>query len=70
MVKYLPKNFSLDNDYIKADIVYEVKNDTIFLNLSLKQKKLMLDKPDFELWNKMIKDLKNNYADTLILSAK
>lgn len=70
MVKYLPKNFSLDNDYIKADIVYEVKNDTIFLNLSLKQKKLLLDKPDFELWNKMIKDLKNNYADTLILSAK
>ena len=70
MVKYLPKNFSLDNDYIKADIVYEVKNDTIFLNLSLKQKKLMLDKPDFELWNKMIKDLKNNYAYTLILSAK
>jgi transglutaminase-like putative cysteine protease len=70
MVKYLPKNFSLDNDYIKADIVYEVKNNTIFLNLSLKQKKLMLDKPDFELWNKMIKDLKNNYAYTLILSAK
>ena len=70
MVKYLPKNFSLDNDYIKADIVYEVKNDTIFLNLSLKQKKLLLDKPDFELWNKMIKDLKNNYADTLILSEK
>ena len=70
MVKYLPKNFSLDNDYIKADIVYEVKNNTIFLNLSLKQKKLLLDKPDFELWNKMIKDLKNNYADTLILSEK
>ena len=70
MVKYLPKNFSLDNDYIKADIIYEAKNNTIFLNLSLKQKKLLLDKPDFELWNKMIKDLKNNYADTLILSAK
>ena len=70
MVKYLPKNFSLDNDYIKADIVYEVKNNTIFLNLRLKQKKLLLDKPDFEIWNKMIKDLKNNYADTLILSAK
>lgn len=70
MVKYLPKNFSLDNDYIKADIVYEVKNNTIFLNLRLKQKKLLLDKPDFEIWNKMIKDLKNNYADTLILLEK
>jgi len=69
-VKYLPKNFSLDNDYIKADIVYEVKNNKIFLNLRLKQKKLLLDKPDFELWNKTIKDLKNNYADTLILLEK
>jgi hypothetical protein len=27
----------------------------------------MLDKADFELWNKTIKDLKNNYSDTLIL---
>ena len=69
-VKYLPKNFSLDNDYLKADIVYEVKNNKIFLNLRLKQKKLLLDKPDFELWNKTIKDLKNNYADTLILLEK
>lgn len=69
-VKYLPKNFSLDNDYLKADIVYEIKNNKIFLNLRLKQKKLLLDKPDFELWNKTIKDLKNNYADTLILLEK
>ncbi|MBA4319346.1 MAG: hypothetical protein C0412_13170 [Flavobacterium sp.] len=69
-VKYLPKNFSLDNDYIKTDIVYEVKNNKIFLNLRLKQKKLLLDKPDFELWNKTIKDLKNNYTDTLILLEK
>jgi transglutaminase-like putative cysteine protease len=69
-VKYLPKNFSLDNDYVKADLVYEVKNNKIFLNLRLKQKKLLLDKPDFELWNKTIKDLKNNYADTLILLEK
>jgi transglutaminase-like putative cysteine protease len=66
-VKYLPKNFSLDNNYIKADLVYEIKNNKIFLTLQLKQKKLMLDKADFELWNKTIKDLKNNYSDTLIL---
>jgi transglutaminase-like putative cysteine protease len=69
-VKYLPKNFSLDNAYVKADIVYEVKNNKILLNLRLKQKKLLLDKPDFELWNKTIKDLKNNYTDTLILLEK
>lgn len=69
-VQYLPKNFSIDNDYVKADIVYEVKSNKIFLNLRLKQKKLLLDKPDFELWNKTIKELKNNYTDTLILLEK
>jgi hypothetical protein len=69
-VKYLPKNFSLDNDYIKADIVYENKNNKIVLSLRLKQKKLLLDKTDFESWNKTIKDLKNNYTDTLILLEK
>jgi hypothetical protein len=30
----------------------------------------LLDKADFELWNKSIKDLKNNYTDTLILLEK
>ncbi len=69
-VKYLPKNFSIDNDYIKADFVYEVKNNKISLHSQLKQKKLLLDKPDFELWNKTIKELKNNYTDTLILLEK
>lgn len=69
-VKYMPKNFSLDNDYIKADFVYEQKNNKIILHSQLKQKKLLLDKPDFELWNKTIKELKNNYTDTLILLEK
>lgn len=69
-VKYLPKNYSIVNDYIKADFVYEVKNNKILLHSQLKQKKLLLDKPDFELWNKTIKELKNNYTDTLILLEK
>ena len=69
-VKYLPKNFSLDNDYLKVDFIYEVKNNKILLHSQLKQKKLMLDKTDFELWNKSIKELKNNYTDTLILLEK
>ena len=69
-LKYLPKNFNLDNNYLKADFVYEVINNKIILTVQLKQKKLMLDKPDFELWNKTIKELKNNYSDTLILLEK
>ena len=66
-IKYQPKNFSLDNDYLKADFIYEVKNNKIILTVKLKQKKLVLKKSDFELWNSSIKELKNNYTDTLIL---
>lgn len=69
-VKYLPKNFSLDNDYLKVDFIYEVKNDKIILDIKLKQKKLLLDKSDFEPWNKTIKELKSKYTETPILLEK
>lgn len=69
-VKYLPKNHTIDNNYITASIDYNVLSNKIVLNLQLKQKKLLLDKADFELWNNTIKDLKNNYTETLILLEK
>lgn len=69
-VKQLPDNFSLDNEYIKADFNYELKNDTLNLNVSLNQKKIILDNKDFESWNESIKKLKTNYNQALILSKK
>ncbi|MES2545291.1 MAG: DUF3857 and transglutaminase domain-containing protein [Bacteroidota bacterium] len=69
-VKYLPKNFSLDNDYMKAAFTYEVKNNKVCLNIEMQLKKLLLDKKDFELWNETIKKLKPNYSETVILIEK
>ncbi len=69
-IKYLPKNFSLDNELLKADFIYEIKNNTLLLNIQLKQKKILLETSDFQLWNETIKKLKNNYTDTLILLEK
>lgn len=69
-VKQLPDNFSLHNEYIKADFNYELKNDTLNLNVSLNQKKIILDNKDFEPWNESIKKLKTNYNQALILSKK
>lgn len=66
-IKYIPKNFSLDSDYLKADFTYEVKEEKIFLHCQLKQKKILLDNNDFEKWNLDIKKLKTNYSETLIL---
>lgn len=69
-IKYLPKNFDLDNDYIKAHFTYELKNNILYLNISLTQKKLLLNKNDFEPWNEAIKKLKTNYNETIILLEK
>jgi hypothetical protein len=52
---------------LKADFTYEVKNEKIILHCQLKQKKIILDNKDFELWNLDIKKLKTNYSETLIL---
>ena len=69
-VKYLPKNFNLDNEYVKANFEYTVIDNKITLKLKLVQKKLLLDKADFEAWNRTIKELKSQYTDTLIILEK
>jgi hypothetical protein len=69
-LKYLPKNFNLDNDIMKIDFVYEVKSNKIILNTQIALKKLVLQKPDFEVWNETIKKLKANYTETIILLEK
>ena len=69
-VKYLPKNFTLDNELLKADFVYEMQNNTVTLNIQLKLKKILLDTIDFKLWNETIKKIKSNYTETLILLEK
>lgn len=69
-VKYVPKNFNLDNDYLKADFVYEVKNNKIVLKVVVQNKKLLLTQSDFEPWNESIKKIKSNYIETIILLEK
>ncbi|KIC03590.1 hypothetical protein OA88_02215 [Flavobacterium sp. JRM] len=69
-IKYLPKNFELDNDYIKANFTYILKNNLLYLNIELSQKKLLLINSDFAAWNETIKKLKTNYNENLILSEK
>lgn len=69
-IKQIPENFILNNDCIKADFKYELKEGFLNLNINLIQKKLTLEKSDFELWNTSIKALKTNYNQVLILSKK
>lgn len=70
VVKYLPKNVIIDNYLISAEFKFEQKNNKILLKAMLKQKKLLLEKTDFDLWNDTLKQIKNNYSETIILIEK
>lgn len=69
-IKYLPKNFDLNNDYIQSQFTYVLKNNILSLNINITEKKLLLNKNDFEPWNETIKKLKANYSETIILLEK
>lgn len=69
-VKYLPENFSLDNSVMKIDCQYVNSAGRITLDLKIKLKKILVEQPEFALWNETIKKLKNTYTQTLILTEK
>jgi len=69
-VKYLPENFSLDNAVMKADFQYTNSSGIVSLIAKIKLKKILLEQPDFALWNETVKKLKNSYTQTLILTEK
>ena len=69
-VKYVPKNFDIDNDLIKGQITYQLQGNCVTMNASLATKKIMLEKKDFALWNETVKKLKSAYGETIILQEK
>jgi transglutaminase-like putative cysteine protease len=69
-VKYLPKNVVIDNELLTASYTYETKGNTIFYVAKINQKKILLEKTDFELWNESIKKIKSIYGETIIISQK
>jgi hypothetical protein len=69
-VKYVPKNFELDNELIKVQLIYHYHGNTVSMKATLETKKIMLEKKDFALWNETVKKLKSGYSETIILKEK
>jgi hypothetical protein len=69
-VKYVPKNFELDNELIKVQLIYHNHGNTVSMKATLETKKIMLEKKDFALWNETVKKLKSGYSETIILKEK
>ena len=69
-VSNLPGNLIESNELLDINISYGIKNKLVVLDIDIKNKKLMLEKEDFEKWNESIKKLKAKYQETIVLSDK
>lgn len=69
-VKYIPKNFTLDNELLKVSAVFTENNNKIGVKYTFEVKKMVIEPTDFQLWDDSIKKLKSNYSETLILTEK
>ena len=69
-VKYVPKNFTLENELLKVGTVYTQDNNKINVKYTFELKKLVIEPNDFSLWEESIKKMKSNYSETLILTEK
>lgn len=69
-IKYMPENFTIDNDLFYVNTVYSVKDNKINVAIEIFSKKIVIEKSDFTLWNNTIKKMKRNFNETLILTQK
>lgn len=69
-VKYIPKNFTLDNELLKVSAVFTESNNKILVQYKFEVKKMVIEPSDFQLWDDSIKKMKSNYSETLILTEK
>ena len=64
---YLPGNSKFENDKFSYEINYKIENKKIVYNLRVKLNTLLLNKDSFESWNKMLKQIKADYKEVVVL---
>tara|TARA_B100000963_G_C22602435_1_gene660880 strand:- start:88 stop:2040 length:1953 start_codon:yes stop_codon:yes gene_type:complete len=69
-VSYIPKNTQFKTDDFGFNIVYEKKAKKIVLKKNIYVDTIMLEEPQFEEWNSMIKELKKAYKEVVIIKKK
>ncbi len=69
-LKYIPKDFTLENELLKVGTTYSKENNQITVKYTFEVKKLVIEPNDFQLWDESIKKMKSNYSETLILIEK
>ncbi len=69
-VSYLPKNSSFNNDIFNYSITYETKGNTIVYHYYAIVKTLLLKPSSFAEWNKMIKQMRTDFKEVVVLKKK
>lgn len=67
-VSYLPENVSFKNDRFGFVTEYKRSGNKIILTQKLYSNILILNKEDFDMWNKMVKDLNKAYSEVVVLT--
>ena len=69
-VNYVPENSEYKHELFGYNISYQEKEGKVFLDVNIYERYLELQPEHFEAWNEMIKSLKKNYKEVLILKKK
>jgi len=68
--KSLPKNRTITSEHFGYSVTYEQKNNQVICTLRFYTEFLLLDKSEFENWNKFIKDKKGALSESVVLIKK
>jgi hypothetical protein len=66
-VSYLPKNFSIKNDFMAFDLEYGVQGNKVIAKQEIKNNFLMLQPKDFPVWNNAVKELIKQYKEQVVM---
>ena len=69
-VEFMTENVKFENSVMKYNVKYSMQNGKLSLDFSIENKKILLEPEDFEPWNDAIKNLKNIYNETIVLTQK
>lgn len=67
VVEYLPENSQYENDLFGFSINYTQEEGKVTMTQKVYMDYLILEMEEFEIWNEMIKSLKENYQEVVVL---
>lgn len=68
LLESMPKNFHLKNELLEVTITYQKEKNQLVVSQKIEIKTLKVSSSEFELWNKSIKEINNQYNQSIIFT--